>query len=133
MDYQDFVADVASFQKVLSGIPEQVGHNENNAIYEAGLMYVCLRNIAMAASWVLCELPDFSRSSPFRLTKFDPCPISARDYQITMACRMAGQRGLVPPEGVTRAFVIDLFERLDPWVDKLHCCLQGNDRRGQQH
>ena len=46
--YRDGAADVASFEKVLSGIPAQLDASPENAVYELGLVYVCLRNICMA-------------------------------------------------------------------------------------
>ena len=104
--------------------------SEYNAVYEAGLIYVCLRNIAMAASWLLCEHPDFSRYSPFQLTGVEPCPVSKGDFALTMACRMAGQRGNIPPAGVGRSFVLDMFERLDPWIEGLCSTLQRKQWRG---
>jgi predicted nucleotidyltransferase len=130
--YRDCVADVASFRKILIGIPSQIVKNENNAIYEAGLIYVCLRNIAMAASWALCEFPNFSRHSPFKLAGIAPCPISPEEFELTMACRMASQRGLDPAQCVTRAFVLDAFERLDPWVSELIHVLQRKVERGRE-
>ncbi|MFC1459291.1 nucleotidyltransferase domain-containing protein [Microvirga arabica] len=129
--YRDCLADVASFQKVLSEIPLQVSRNESNAVYEAGLIYVCLRNIAMAASWALCEKPDFSRYSAFRLRGYYPCPISLSEFELTMSCRMAGQRGLDPPKGVDRSFVLDLFERLEHWVQGLTIALQREALHGR--
>ncbi len=131
-EYREFVADVSSFHHILTGIPSQIALNKNNAIYEAGLIYVCLRNMAMAASWALCEFPDFSRHSPFRLVGVSACPISAEEYELAMACRMASQRGLAPPPCVSREFVIEIFDRLDPWVQELHSILQRKDDRGRQ-
>ena len=57
--YTGAVEDVASFQKVLADIPESVKQAPENAIYELGLIYVCLRNICMSASSVLCPQPEF--------------------------------------------------------------------------
>lgn len=121
--YKECLADVTSFQKVLAGIPGQVMLNQCNATYEAGLIYVCLRNIAMAASWVLCEKPDFSRYSAFNLRGVPPCPISVQEFECAMHCRMAGQRGQDPPSGVNAQFVLSLFERLDPWLANLQLML----------
>lgn len=123
-DYRESIADVISFHKVLAGIPFQIALNEYNAVYEAGLIYVCLRNISMAASWSLCEFPDFSRYSPFKLAGISPCPISVEEFERTMACRMAGQRGRDPPPGIRRDFVLDIFGRLDPWTMDLRRVLQ---------
>jgi hypothetical protein len=118
-EYREFGADVSSFRKIMIGIPIQLSLNENNAVYEAGLLYVCLRNIAMSASWIFCERPNFSRYSPFNLSRFSQCPISVEDYETTMACRLAGQRGAPPPSGVNRDFVSGLFDKLEPWLDQL--------------
>jgi len=122
--YKDCLADVDSFCSILSGIPAQVTLNECNATYEAGLVYVCLRNIAMAASWVLCEKPDFSRYSAFALSGIFPCPISVQEFECAMHCRMAGQRGQNPPSGVDARFVLALFERLEPWLTSLRLVLR---------
>jgi hypothetical protein len=124
--YSGALADVASFQNVLASVPLQLAQNENNAIYEAGLVYVCIRNIAMAASWILNEFPDFSRYSAFNFPDMDRCPISVDEFKLTMACRMASQRGLDPPQGVSRGFVLRISRRLDPWVRNLHALLQRN-------
>ena len=113
--YRDAVADTRSFHKVLKGIPTQIAANEHNAVYEAGLIYVCLRNIAMAASWSLCEFPNFTRYSPFQLAGIRACPIARDEFDVTMACRMAGQRGNAPPAGIRLPFVSDVYRRLDPW------------------
>nr|WP_221961646.1 hypothetical protein [Rhizobium leguminosarum] len=128
--YTDSVSDVISFRKVLQGIPNEVSENRGNAIYEAGLIYVCIRNIAMAASWSLCNQPDFSRYSVFNLEGIPPCPLSLAEFEKTMFCRMAGQRGGVPPEGVDPNFVLGLHKRLAPWLEALQIKLEEVKRRG---
>ena len=92
----------------------------------SGLIYVCLRNLAMAASWILCDVPDFSRYSPFNLETFEPCPISISEFECAMHCRMAGQRGEDPPPEADGPFVLALVERLEPWIDKLYLKLERN-------
>lgn len=114
--YRDGAADVASFNTILSGIPNQLLAAPGNAVYELGLIYVCLRNICMAASWTLCPRPDFSRYSPFRLNNFTPAPITISDYELAMTCRMAGQRGLPPPARVEPSRVAEIHASLAPWA-----------------
>jgi hypothetical protein len=122
--YRDAVADTRSFQKVLRGISSQLAANEHNSVYEAGLIYVCMRNIAMAASSVLCEHPDFTRYSCFNLRDIRPCPISRTEFDLTMDCRMAGQRGKPPPTDARRDVVMDIYSRLDPWIEELCVTVQ---------
>lgn len=122
--YRDAAADVTSFEKVLSGIPDQLEASPENAVYELGLVYVCLRNICMAASATLCDRPDFSRYSPFRLTGFPTVPITRVEYDLSMTCRMAGQRGIRPPYPVCQSLVADIHDRLAPWVAELRLRLE---------
>ncbi|WP_066820941.1 nucleotidyltransferase domain-containing protein [Sphingomonas mali] len=114
--YCDAALDVASFEKILSGIPAQLRASPENAVYELGLVYVCLRNICMAASAMLCDRPDFSRYSPFHLKEVVDVPITMAEYDLAMTCRMAGQRGLQPPQKVTQSQVLSIHDRLVSWV-----------------
>ena len=127
--YRDAVADVASFENLLSGIPEQLDISPENAVYELGLVYVCLRNICMAASSRLCDRPDFSRYSPFRLSALPPIPITQFEYDLAMSCRMAGQRGRRPPSGVSRSLVADIYDRLALWIAGLRHQLEKTNGR----
>ncbi|MGP9812923.1 nucleotidyltransferase domain-containing protein [Rhodopseudomonas sp. NSM] len=117
--YRECLADVRSFRAILRGIPPQVQQSAVNAAYEAGLVYVCLRNISMAASWELCEAPDFSRYSVFNLKGLRKCPISVEEFDAAMHCRMASQRGRLPPHSATVPYILDVYRRLDPWLDEL--------------
>ena len=121
--YVDASADVASFEKVLAGIPAQLEASPDNAVYELGLIYVCLRNIAMAASAVLCPRPDFSRYSPFRLEGLPGVPLTRAEYDQAMTCRMAGQRGMTPVS-VGRSQVVGIHARLAPWIGALRARLE---------
>jgi predicted nucleotidyltransferase len=122
--YCDAAQDVASFLRVFSGIREQIMAGPHNAAYEAGLVYVCLRNIAMAASSRLCGRPDFSRYSAFRLHGLAPCPITPAQFDIAMRSRMASQRGYTPPPEATAGFVLDLIDRLGTWLTTLQTNLE---------
>lgn len=90
--YSQAIADIKSFRGILSDIPEQLDLCPANAAYELGVMYVCIRNIAMSASWYLHDGPDFSRHSPFNLEGVARS-IDRPSYELAIRCRMAGQRG----------------------------------------
>ena len=117
--YRDAAVDVASFQAILSGVTDQLRRSPENAVYEFGLVYVCLRNICMAASAALGPRPDFSRYSPFRLDGFRKAPITRAEYELAMACRMAGQRGSRPPARIASSMVAEVDARLTPWIAEL--------------
>ena len=124
--YLDAGADIASFEKVMSAIPAQLEAFPENAVYELGLVYVCLRNICMAASSKLCDRPDFSRYSPFRLDGFTPVPITQHEYDLAMGCRMSGQRGMRPPLTVSPSLVAEIHGRLALWITELRYILEKN-------
>lgn len=119
-EYYDSASDVESFIKVFNGIEHQVQSSPHNAAFETGLVYVCVRNIAMAASSALNAGPDFSRYSPFALEGVRHCPITRSEFEIAMAARMASQRGYEPPPQATANLLFDLVARLGPWLDEVH-------------
>lgn len=121
--YEGGLQDVSSFRKILNGIPFQVDTAPENAVYEMGLIYVCLRNIAMAASWTLRGVPDFSRYSPFELPHVRPVPLSRGEFDMAMRCRLAGQRGLSPPL-VAASQVREIHDRIDRWIAELITLLE---------
>lgn len=117
--YREAAADISSFLRVLKDIPDQIKSCRANAVYEYGLVYVCLRNISMAASWCLCENPDFSRYSFANLQGVRGCPLSRERFDIAMTCRMASQRGLEIPPGVNAELVLSVYSELVPWVEEV--------------
>ena len=117
--YTEAAADIASFMRILEDVPVAVRADRHNAAYEAGLIYVCLRNIGMSASTVLNELPDFSRYSALNLAGMAPCPLTRAEFDMAMLCRMASQRGHAPPSGVTAEWVTDVYQKVAPWLNLL--------------
>lgn len=114
--YATGIDDVAFFEALLASIPLQLEAKPGNAVYELGLVYVCLRNIGMAASGAFATKPNFSRYSPYELPGVDPPPLTKSDYETAMACRMAGQRGIVPPAHVCPVETASWCRLLQPWA-----------------
>ena len=117
--YASAADDVFSFKEIAAGVREELLNQPQNALYELGLVYVCLRNASMAASAVLCGQPDFSRRSPYHLgSEVSACPLLAEEYDIAMRARMAGQRGIEPPQ-VTLAYANSVADRAFEWLGVL--------------
>jgi hypothetical protein len=117
--YSSSSEDVAFFEALLSSIPSSLKAQPSNAVYELGLVYVCLRNIGMAASGKVAGRPNFSRYSPFELPGITPPPIARSQYDIAMTCRMAGQRGITPPVIMSPAEIVTLCASLQPWIAEI--------------
>jgi len=91
--------DISSLIAILSSIKKELNLCRRNAVYEAGLIYVCLRNISLSASSFLSEKLDFSRYSPFNLPDAScQFPLSRRDYEILVQARHSSMRGETPPK-----------------------------------
>jgi hypothetical protein len=125
--YVTAVDDVAFFETLLASIAPQLETQPGNAVYELGLVYVCLRNIGMAASGALASKPNFSRYSPYELPGVDPPPLTRSAYETAMACRMAGQRGIVPPAHVCPIETASLCRLLQPWAAAVRNNLETDD------
>jgi hypothetical protein len=117
--YLNCLDDIAGLRDILCSIPEQIRLHPQNLIYELGLTYVCMRNIAMTASSVLRDHVDFGRYSPYGLPGVVPS-ISTNDYGVLARCRHASTRGTPAPsvtidvEGTLRASLVwaELVERM---------------------
>ncbi len=99
-NYEEAVADVESLIEILIPIPTQLDNCAGNAVYEAGLLFLCMRNIALSASWFSPTGLDFTRHSPFNTerTLGINFPITRKDYDVLIKCRLSGQRGFSSPK-----------------------------------
>jgi len=95
VDYIGAEADIISLIDILESIPAALRVCAGNASYEGGLIFLCLRNIALSASWYTCSGLCFSRISPYVLEGAAgiPFPMIEADYDILMKARLCGQRG----------------------------------------
>lgn len=116
--YQSVAEDVSSFESVLIDIPAALKFSPHNLIYEMGLQYVCLRNIAMSASWHLLNQPDFTRFSPYNLGELSFTG-SKHIYDLSISCRMSSQRGSKPIRPVKLSEIIELNAFGLKWVRQL--------------
>lgn len=116
-DYVSALDDMQALHEILVGIASEIVEKPHNVIFELGVLYVCARNIAMAATWHLLPRPDFGRYSPFKLE--EPFPVSKDEYLLAMACRMASQRGLPPPGLATPERLLAMHNPLIQWSLRL--------------
>lgn len=90
--------DMASLLEILSSVKKATIESPRNAVYEAGLIYVCTKNIALIASSFGNRQLDFSRHSPYHIKiRSLEFLISRGDYDLLIEARHAGMRGFAPP------------------------------------
>lgn len=83
--------DIDDLERMLMESLSEIQNRTASLIYELGIAYTAIRDIAMAASWALLDRPCFSRDAPFLLPL--PCPISRDAYRGAMLARHSSTRG----------------------------------------
>jgi hypothetical protein len=111
-DYRTALSDIYDLRQIAVSVEGTIKACAVNAVFEMGILYVCARNIAMAASWRLASRPSFGRYSPFDLPS--PFPIDRKTYEIMLQSRMASQRG-APPPSVSADQVLEVQQNLLIW------------------
>lgn len=128
--YRRALADVDAFIAIAADLPSQLDHAACNAVYELGVLYVCVRNVAMSASAYLNGRPDFTRMAPYRLRGGPDFRVHAAEYHVSMLCRLAGQRGLSLPADISPDRVRAYHARAVEWMMALRGLLNRNQRHG---
>jgi predicted nucleotidyltransferase len=102
--------DISSLLDILAPIKEEVFKNPRNIVYETGLAYVCVRNIAICALPVLKDKISFSVRAPYMLN----LNLNEEDYDLMMQCRYASTRGIGDPKIELRRFE-KIFDTILSW------------------
>ncbi len=91
--------DMALLIEILSSVKKATMKSPRNVVYEAGLIYVCTKNIALIASSFGTGKLDFSRYSPYHIIISSlEFSIPRRDYDLLIEARHASMRGFVSPK-----------------------------------
>ena len=117
-DYKTALSDIDDLRRIASSVEHTLTACSANAVFELGVLYVCARNIAMAASWRLAQAPSFGRNSPYDLPI--PFPIAPKAYELMLRCRMASQRGIAPPD-VSASQVMEVQRDILSWSRVVAC------------
>lgn len=96
-------------------------------VYDAGILYVVIRNVATSATWFLGpENLDFSRRSPWALHALGgpPPPLAEGEYRQLVRARKATTAGLEPPE-ITPADLDSWRLATSAWLDAVVVFVRG--------
>ncbi|WP_367114239.1 nucleotidyltransferase domain-containing protein [Limnohabitans sp.] len=93
--YSSVAEDIAELRFLLENSILELQRNSPSPIYELGLAYTAIRDIAMAASWSMLAKPSFSRYAPYELPVRCPLPLTV--YETAMRARHASTRGTAEP------------------------------------
>lgn len=112
--YSSVGKDIDELEGMLRESLLEIQRQTNNLIYELGIAYTAIRDIAMAASWTLMERPCFSRNAPYILPR--PCPLPTEAYRGAMLARHSSTRGSDHEIEYGRIAKALLTAPLLPWV-----------------
>ena len=91
-EYSSSYEDLGLLNELLRKAIANIQDSQINLIYELGLVYVSVRNIATIASWFLPEGLCCSRYVPYYIKEIG-FPLKKEDYEVLIACRHATTRG----------------------------------------
>lgn len=112
--------DVNLLRSILLSIEGSIVNCPRNIVYEAGLAYVCCRNIALVVSTYNSSFPDFSRYSPYNVSFLDYLfPISRSQYDLWIQSRHSGMRGAAIPT-IDKAKFLDDLSQAELWTKQAH-------------
>lgn len=89
--YSTTFDDIDDLERLLNEALNELTTGTKNIIYELGIAYTAIRDLAMSASWSLLESPCFAADAPYRLPIAPPLPRAT--YHEAMLARHASTRG----------------------------------------
>jgi hypothetical protein len=88
-----------------------------SVVYELGIVYTAIRDIAMSASWALLGTPCFSSDAPYRLPK--PCPLEFVTYNQAKISRHSSTRGAEIEGDLDQAINEIICAPFEQWIESL--------------
>jgi predicted nucleotidyltransferase len=119
--YNEAEADIEALIDILGTIPGAVTKCPANAAYEAGVTFVCLRNIALSVSWYSATGLDFSRYSPYGIEKNleIPFPLNRNEYELLVMSRLSGKRGNCKTN-IDDDTLLSFYPKVEEWATTIY-------------
>jgi hypothetical protein len=114
--YKDILDDFCSLSDLLDSSFDEMKSTQSE-VFEIGIIYTALRDIAMVASTALSNRPCFSRYSPYRLSVKFPIPQDL--YELMIEARLTSTRGIEFTGYINKITEILPFSRIKSWVKEL--------------
>lgn len=121
--YSTMNQDISDLNRLLEEAIFELKNNTKSVIYEMGIAYTAIRDIAMAASWALSDRPCFSSNAPFLLP--NPCPLDYETYNQARLARHSSTRGTEINACLESAVENLVSAPLRSWVNTLR---DGNEK-----
>lgn len=118
-EYASAAEDCRTMQRVLESARQRLTEGVvGSPCYEAGLLYVCARNIGMFASRAVAGAFDFSRYAPYALPSPLRLDVDVPIYEKLIASRHASTRGGAVPN-LRSEDIEDTADHLCDWAQRI--------------
>jgi len=114
--YKDLSDDFCSLSNLLDSSLKEIKSTQSE-VFEIGLIYTALRDIAMVASTSLNDRPCFSRYSPYKLSVKIPIPQDL--YELMIEARLTSTRGVQFTGDINQITKMLASSGNKPWVKGL--------------
>jgi len=115
--YATMNKDIDDLEELLQEALYELKNGTKSVIYELGIVYTAIRDIAMSASWAFMENPCFSSDAPYRLPI--PCPLDYSVYKAAMLARHSSTRGIEIEIDINSVVYKVTRAPLSPWIKSL--------------
>lgn len=115
--YSTMSKDIRELEQLLQEAISELKNGTNSVVYELGIAYTAIRDIAMSASWALLGAPCFSSDAPYRLP--NPCPLEFSTYNLAKLARHSSTRGAEIDGDLDRAVTEIIRAPFGQWVESL--------------
>lgn len=116
--YTGCLGDIKNFIDIIQGSRVAIKGGNSSIVYEAGLLYLCARNISMCGSYIFSRRVDFSKYSPYNidLNSFLQFPVDKIDYEYLIAARHSATRGFCI-DSTKKINVLQIAEKIENWAN----------------
>lgn len=115
--YSTMIKDIDELEQLLQEAIYELKNGTKSVVYELGIAYTAIRDIAMSASWALLGAPCFSSDAPYQLPK--PCPLEFATYNQAKLARHSSTRGTEIETALDQAVDEIIRAPFGQWIETL--------------
>jgi len=118
--YKDFENDSIQIIELINSIILEIEKKDSASSlnYEAGLLYLSMRNFSHFFSASFLKNYCFSRFTPYQLNQYSILEVGKTEYEILMRARFSSVRGHAP-EKIKREWLLNTCIKTKTWVNEL--------------
>ncbi len=115
-EYKLMKRDILPLAELFISIKEMLSKEGSSLCYEAGLMFLCIRNIGHSLSWLNPTGPSFVKSACQNLPDGIPIlPLSNDDFLYLMEARIASTRANISFHTEAKR-LNNIYNKLENWI-----------------